>query len=118
MDITVTSHAQSTPASPTQSASSAVSSATDSLANEQTFLKLFVAQMKNQDPANPMDGTQFVTQLAQFSQLEQSLQMRKDLDSIVTDFSGLSSSTATGSTGSGTATGTTGSGTANGKTTP
>jgi len=118
MDITGTSHAQSTPASTMQSPSSAVSSATDSLANEQTFLKLFVAQMKNQDPANPMDGTQFVTQLAQFSQLEQSLQMRKDLDMIVTDFSASISSTAPGSAGSGTAAGTAGSGTGTGKTTP
>jgi flagellar basal-body rod modification protein FlgD len=56
--------------------------ATDGLANEQTFLKLFVAQLQNQDPLNPEDGTQFVAQLAQFSQLEQSLQMRKDLDAI------------------------------------
>ena len=55
----------------------------DNLANEQTFLKLFVAQLKNQDPLNPQDGTQFVTQLATFSQLEQSLQMRQDLDAIV-----------------------------------
>jgi flagellar basal-body rod modification protein FlgD len=56
------------------------SSGVDGLANEQTFLKLFVAQLKNQDPLNPQDGTQFVAQLAQFSQLEQSLQMRQDLD--------------------------------------
>lgn len=55
----------------------------DKLANEQTFLKLFVAQLKNQDPLNPQDGTQFVTQLATFSQLEQALQMRQDLDTIV-----------------------------------
>ncbi len=54
----------------------------DSLANEQTFLKLFVAQLKNQDPANPQDPTQFVAQLAQFSELEQELQMRQDLDAI------------------------------------
>jgi len=52
------------------------------LANEQTFLKLFVAQLKNQDPSSPQDPTQFVAQLAQFSQLEQSLQMRQDLDSM------------------------------------
>ena len=54
----------------------------DSLASEQTFLKLFVAQLKNQDPLQPQDGTQFVAQLAQFSSLEQQLQMRTDLDSI------------------------------------
>jgi flagellar basal-body rod modification protein FlgD len=56
--------------------------ASDSLANEQTFLQLLVAQLKNQDPSNPMDGTQFVSQLAEFSQLEQQLAMRTDLDKI------------------------------------
>jgi len=54
----------------------------DSMANEQTFLQLFVAQLENQDPLNPQDGAQFVAQLAQFSSLEQELQMREDLDSI------------------------------------
>jgi flagellar basal-body rod modification protein FlgD len=66
------------------STSTAAASGTDALANEQTFLKLFVSQLQNQDPLNPQDGTQFVAQLAQFSQLEQSLQMRQDLDSIKT----------------------------------
>jgi flagellar basal-body rod modification protein FlgD len=61
---------------------SSSSSGVDSLASEQTFLQLFVAQLKNQDPLNPQDGTQFVAQLAQFSSLEQELQMRQDLDSI------------------------------------
>lgn len=58
------------------------SSGIDAMASEQTFLKLFVTQLKNQDPLNPQDGTQFVAQLAQFSSLEQELQMRQDLDSI------------------------------------
>ena len=53
------------------------------LANEQTFLKLLVAQLQNQDPMQPQDGLQFVTQLAQFSSLEQNLQMRQDLDAIL-----------------------------------
>ena len=55
-----------------------------SLADENTFLKLLVAQLKNQDPQNPADGTQFVTQLAQFSGLEQQLGMKTDLDQILT----------------------------------
>jgi flagellar basal-body rod modification protein FlgD len=43
---------------------------------------LLVAQLQNQDPTAPQDGTQFVSQLAQFSSLEQEIQMRTDLDSI------------------------------------
>lgn len=40
-------------------------------ADQQMFLKLLVAQMKNQDPLQPQDSTQYMTQLAQFSSLEQ-----------------------------------------------
>ncbi|MGE5400400.1 MAG: flagellar hook assembly protein FlgD [Ignavibacteriales bacterium] len=35
------------------------------------FMKLMISQLKYQDPLNPMDGTQFSAQLAQFSSLEQ-----------------------------------------------
>jgi flagellar basal-body rod modification protein FlgD len=47
---------------------------------QETFLKLLVAQMKNQDPTNPTDSTQFISQLAQFSELEQVIAIRGDLD--------------------------------------
>ena len=55
---------------------------TDPLANKQVFLQLLVAQLKHQDPSKPQDGVQFIAQLAQFSQLEQSTQMTQDLDAI------------------------------------
>ncbi|MFA6412164.1 MAG: flagellar hook capping FlgD N-terminal domain-containing protein [Syntrophales bacterium] len=45
-------------------------SKTQSMGKED-FLKMLVAQLKNQDPLNPMSGTDFATQLAQFSSLEQ-----------------------------------------------
>ncbi len=38
---------------------------------EDVFLNLLVTQLKNQDPLEPMEGTQFVTQLAQFSELDE-----------------------------------------------
>jgi flagellar basal-body rod modification protein FlgD len=48
------------------------------------FLKLLVAQLKNQDPLNPADGTTFLTQLAQFSGLEQMIGIRQDAEAIRT----------------------------------
>jgi flagellar basal-body rod modification protein FlgD len=59
----------STAATTTASSSSADLSSTDQL-NEDTFLKLMVAQLRNQDPMNPTDSSQFLAQTAQFSSLE------------------------------------------------
>ena len=41
-----------------------------SVADQDTFLKLLVAQLKYQDPTNPADSTQFLAQTAQFTQVE------------------------------------------------
>jgi flagellar basal-body rod modification protein FlgD len=49
----------------------------------QSFLKLLVAQMKNQDPTDPMDSTQYMAQLAAFSQVEQSVQINTKLDQML-----------------------------------
>jgi flagellar basal-body rod modification protein FlgD len=48
-----------------------------------SFLKLMIAQMKNQDPTQPMDSTQYVSQLATFSQVEQTVQTNNKLDQIM-----------------------------------
>ena len=49
----------------------------------QSFLKLLIAEMKNQDPTKPMDSTAYVAQLATFSQVEQSVQTNTKLDQIM-----------------------------------
>src|SRR3954447_9112162 len=85
--------------------SSSGSNGVNGLANENTFLQLLVAQLKNQNPAQPMDGTTFVTQLAQFSELEQSLASRKDLDSIAAKYAPVPSSSTSSSTSSDNSTG-------------
>ena len=43
------------------------------------FMKLLLAQLKNQNPLNPMDGTDFAAQLAQFSSLEQLSNLNAEL---------------------------------------
>lgn len=47
---------------------------TDSLGKDE-FLKILVAQLQNQDPTQPMNDTDFIAQMAQFSALEQMQQM-------------------------------------------
>lgn len=53
-----------------------------SRADSATFLRLLVTQVQNQDPLNPQDPTEFVSQLAQFSSLEQLLNVNKQLEII------------------------------------
>lgn len=48
------------------------------------FLKLLVAQLKNQDPTKPMDSSEFMAQLASFSNVEQSIKANTKLDSLIT----------------------------------
>jgi len=50
--------------------------------NQDTFLKLLVAQMKYQDPLAPTDSTQFLTQTAQFTQVSTLQQIMKDQQSM------------------------------------
>ncbi|MFC7335272.1 flagellar hook assembly protein FlgD [Rhodocista pekingensis] len=49
----------------------------------QSFLKLLTAQLANQDPMAPIDATQFVTQLAQFSSVEQAVQSNTRLAEVL-----------------------------------
>jgi len=74
--------------------SSTASTSTQTPVDKNMFLQLLVAQLRNQDPLNPTDGTQFVAQLAQFQQLEQSVNsgqdlsaMRADLDQLISQAS-------------------------------
>ena len=56
---------------------SATSNASKSMTDKDTFLKLLVAQMTNQDPLNPMDDKEFVSQLSQFTTVEELQNLNK-----------------------------------------
>jgi len=51
--------------------------------NKDDFLKLFVTQLQNQDPLAPQDGTQFIAQLAQLTQVEQAYNTNTNLQSML-----------------------------------
>jgi flagellar basal-body rod modification protein FlgD len=72
--------------------SAATGSSSSQLVSEQAFLQLLITQLQNQDPLSPADPTQFVSQLAQFSSLEQMSQLNasvtQQLDNSVTGLIG------------------------------
>jgi len=91
---------------PLGSSSDPTSSSSNSTASTgtdytQTFLTLLVAQLQNQDPMNPTDSTQFVSQLAQFSELEQVMGIKQDIESYHAA-AAAASSTNNGTTNNGT----------------
>ncbi|MGB0410586.1 MAG: flagellar hook capping FlgD N-terminal domain-containing protein [Pikeienuella sp.] len=53
-----------------------------------TFLSLLTAQLKNQDPLKPVDSTEFVAQLAEFSAVEQQVQSNTSLKNILETLQG------------------------------
>jgi flagellar basal-body rod modification protein FlgD len=78
--------AASNTASSSQSSTSTNSSSSTAASQDQNmFLQLLVAQLKNQDPTAPVDSTTFVTQLAQFQQLQQSVTSGEDITAIRQD---------------------------------
>ncbi|WBV45468.1 flagellar hook assembly protein FlgD [Pseudoroseomonas cervicalis] len=90
---TVTSAAASSPntaATPALTANTAPTAQLPSAssADFDRFLKLLTAQMRYQDPMNPTDATQFVAQLAQFSQVEQQTKTNTLLKGIADTLSG------------------------------
>ena len=81
----ITSVAATLPGATPTSSSPAASTAPSLDYN--AFLKLLMAQMQNQDPLSPTDSTQWVSQLATFSSVEQSIQANAKLDQILQDSS-------------------------------
>ncbi len=54
----------------------------DPASQRNLFMTLLVAQLKNQDPLSPQDGTAFVAQLAQFNSLDQLVGIRQSIEQL------------------------------------
>jgi flagellar basal-body rod modification protein FlgD len=71
-------------ASATSAAHNSSQAATNSLSdNFDTFLTLLTTQLQNQNPLDPMKADQFTQQLVQYSQVEQSIQTNKNLETLI-----------------------------------
>lgn len=68
-----------------QAANSSSPGGLDPQTTEKDFLQLLVAQLQNQDPLNPVDGTQFLSQITEINNVEQLVQANQTLTTIQTD---------------------------------
>src|ERR1700683_4291474 len=96
--------ATSSPSTPSTGSTGSTSSSSSSnsvngIVSEQTFLQLLVAQIQNQDPLSPTDSMDFVTQLAQFSSLEQLININQGVGTLDSDLTPTSTTNPTGTTG-------------------
>ena len=57
--------------------------ADNSSLGKDAFLQILIAQLQNQDPTSPMDDKEFISQMAQFSSLEQMQNMTKAMESLL-----------------------------------
>jgi flagellar basal-body rod modification protein FlgD len=66
----------------TVTSAASTASTKETAIGKDAFLKMLIAQLKNQNPLNPMDGTDFAAQLAQFSSLEQLTNMSTQMEKL------------------------------------
>ena len=72
--------------STSSSTTSTSTTSTSGVLGQDAFLKLLICQMQNQDPLNPMDNTEYVSQLAQFTSLEQMQEMNSTMEDMNTTY--------------------------------
>ena len=69
--------------SPAGSASSKETTSTAPKIDYNGFLQLLIAQMKNQDPTNPSDSSEYMSQLAQLSSVQEAVTTNTKLDTLL-----------------------------------
>ena len=85
MQVTTTTAAGTTSsASSNTTASRTSTAAASATVDYNSFLKLLVAELQNQDPTNPTDPTHYMSQLATFSAVGQTVQTNTKLDTLLT----------------------------------
>ncbi len=77
--MTTVPPAGSSPSNPVDSSAAAASPTLD----YNDFLQLMVAQLQNQDPLNPTDSSEFMSQIAEFSNVEQGINANSKLDQLL-----------------------------------
>ena len=85
MDVT-SAAAGSKPATPAAPPAASDSAAAQTSGDFEMFLKLLTTQIRNQDPMEPADATEYTAQLATFSNVEQAVQTNELLKSMITRF--------------------------------
>lgn len=63
--------------------------------NQDDFLELMIAQMKNQDPTKPLEGQEYLGQLAQFSTLNSIQELQKSFDTLAQSLTNFQTTQAT-----------------------
>jgi flagellar basal-body rod modification protein FlgD len=81
--------------STTSSSSNAASSSSDITAND--FLTLLVSELKNQDPTQPTDPNQYITQLAQVNSLQQLISINQGIGKLDNSVTGATAPATSGS---------------------
>jgi flagellar basal-body rod modification protein FlgD len=71
----------------------------DGTMDRDTFLTLLTTQLQNQDPTSPMDNQEFVAQLAQFTSLEQQMQMVNAMEAVYMGIASMNNATMAGLVG-------------------
>ena len=81
---TGTTSASSSSSTSSSSSSTTAAASASGTVDYNSFLKLLVAELQNQDPTNPTDPTQYLSQIASFSAVGQTVQTNSKLDTMLT----------------------------------